>query len=70
MGGITVLHNNQLEANTIDLPHAQDTRNGLLAAFFQRYQSTIQLEHQPSEATLNILIKRHARRSAEFIPPN
>ena len=55
------------EAVSFDTSLTQDKRNELLAAYIKRYQSTPQLEQQPSEATLNILIKRHARRSTEFV---
>ena len=53
---------------TFELSLAQDKRSELLAAYTKKYHSTLQLEHQPSEATLNILIKRHARKSLESIP--
>ena len=56
------------EAVTSDLSSARGKRNELLAAYTRRYQSSLQLEHQPSEATLNVLIKRHMRKSMEFAP--
>ena len=55
------------DAMTFDISLAQDKRNDLLAAYTKRYQSTLQLEQQPSEATLTLLIKRHLRRSADFV---
>ena len=45
-----------------------DRRTELLAAFQTRYRPALPLEHQPAESTLNLLIKRHSRRSAEFAP--
>ena len=38
----------------------------LLATYAKRYQSALQLEHQPSEATRNLLIGRLGRKSVEF----
>ena len=52
----------------LGLSPAQDKRRGLFIAFSARYQISLQLEHQPIETTLNILIKRHAIKPAEFVP--
>ena len=49
------------DAIVYDQSLALDKRNELLVAYTKRCHSTLQLEHQPSEATMNLLIKRRAK---------
>ena len=49
---------------------SNDKRNELLHAYFTLYGSRLQLEYQPSETSLNISIRTHARKSAELGPPD
>ena len=49
-------------------PIAADRRSSLLSRFFERYGYRLVLENQPSDATLQLMIKAHERRTPEFIP--
>ena len=42
-------------------------RQGLLDAFRERYNRHLDLSLQPSEHTLNLLVKVHQRRAADFV---
>lgn len=53
---------------TIEISGANDKKAGLLRAFFNKYHHKLELQNQPSEQTLSILLKMHKTRSAEFIP--
>ena len=44
-----------------------DKRQKLLNAFFERYRFHLQLENQPSDNTLHLLVKLHSRRAADFV---
>ena len=53
---------------TIEIPGANDKKAGLLRAFFEKFRYKLELQNQPSEQTLAILLKMHKAKSAEFIP--
>ena len=65
--GDSINHGEASDSLTVDPFIAHNTRNDLLAAYTKRYQSAMRLENQPSEATLNLIIKRNAARSLEFV---
>ena len=44
------------------------SKSELLAKFNTRYNVPLSLENQPSEATLTLIAKLHARRSCDFVP--
>ena len=46
----------------------QSKRLTLLEAFNNKYRCHLEYENQPSEATLALVLKQHARRTIEFIP--
>ena len=45
-----------------------DKRNELIESFYESYQFRAVLENQPSDATLSLMVKIHARRALEFAP--
>ena len=45
-----------------------DKRKELLGAFQKRYNFHLDIFHQPSDATLALLVKLHQRRAADFLP--
>ena len=47
---------------------AKYAKSELLAKFNTRYNFPLSLENQPSEATLTMIAKLHARRSCDFVP--
>ena len=53
---------------TVEIQGANDKKAGLLRNFFDKYRFKLDIQDQPSEQTLGILIKMHKARSAEFIP--
>ena len=59
---------NTPETTGIDLALSNDKRSELLAGFRVRYNVGLPIEYQPSDATLEISMRTHARKSAEFIP--
>ena len=46
----------------------QSKRLVLLEALNNKYRCHLEYENQPSEATLSLVLKQHARRTIEFIP--
>ena len=53
---------------TTDVSVTPDKRQLLLDAFQRKYNFFLELFHQPSDSTLILLVKMHAKRSADFIP--